>query len=189
MITVVVTLLAAIGIGTIIAGLITSLSARRDLAMRRRVETHKVFFQASALAHGRGYGGATVEVGEQIAAMYVMADLAGRDKWLREPGINQLNEQITWFDALRQKRATDMVPGFTKVPEDELSREKWAWCKKDAEEMHAFHQHHSAARLMVAAADALQIARGNGTRWRHPKLKLKDQHSFEASQVKMVYSD
>lgn len=187
--TVALSLLATIGAGTIVAALIASLSSRRDLAMRRRVETHKVFFQASALAHGRGEGGATVEVGEQIAAMYVVADLAVRDKWLREPGINQLKEQITWFSALRENRATDMIPDITKGPEDELPHEKWARRKRDAEEIHEYRQHHNAIRLMMAATDALQIARGYGTWWGRLKSKLKGKNNSKFSRVKMVYPD
>jgi hypothetical protein len=84
--------------GTIVGSFLTWLVATRSLALRRRIETTSTFLSIAATAHGRRVdsdGG--VGVGEQIAAMWLLADLGNRDKWLRKAAVGFLDDELTWL--------------------------------------------------------------------------------------------
>lgn len=88
-----------------------------DLELRKRTETHKVFFQASTRAHARretGDGG--VGTGEQIAALYVVADMGARDEWLYDAAVNQLDDQVEYFKtSIEESKAA--IDGFSHALE------------------------------------------------------------------------
>lgn len=87
--------------GSIVGALLTWVTATRDLALRRRMQTMDTFLRISARAHGYRESGSdsSVGTGEQIAAMFLLADLANRDKWLRTAAVAQLDEELTWLHA------------------------------------------------------------------------------------------
>ncbi|WP_141392814.1 hypothetical protein [Glutamicibacter sp. BW77] len=82
--------------GSLIGALLTYLTATRDLALRRRMQTIDIFLRVAARAHGYADERGPVGLGEQVAAIYLMADLANRDKWLRKAGIGHLGEVLKW---------------------------------------------------------------------------------------------
>lgn len=70
-----------------------------DLNLRARVETTKTFLTVSARAHGYTDDRKdSVGAGEQIAAIYLMADMGDRDPWLYWAASKQLEDQIPWLD-------------------------------------------------------------------------------------------
>ncbi|GAA1336266.1 hypothetical protein JOE65_000480 [Arthrobacter roseus] len=87
--------------GGAVGALGTWATATRDLALRRRMETTDVFMRVSARAHGyrENHTSSTVGTGEQMAAMFLVADLANRDKWLRKAAVQLLDEECYWLEA------------------------------------------------------------------------------------------
>ncbi|MFI7583154.1 hypothetical protein ACH9DO_05100 [Kocuria sp. M1N1S27] len=81
-------------IGVLIGIVVSAWHNSKDLRMRRRVETVKVFLAVSARAHGVREDGTEIGMGERIAAVHLLADLAARDGWLRHAGENQLAEEL-----------------------------------------------------------------------------------------------
>lgn len=93
-------LVAAFLGGGALGAVLTWWASTRDLALRRRIETMNAFLKIAARAHGyrEGHEDMTVGTGEQSAAMFLVADLATRDKWLREAAIQLLDEEISWLE-------------------------------------------------------------------------------------------
>lgn len=83
-------------LGALVGSVLTYLSATRDLSLRRRMATIDIFLKVSARAHGYADDRGKVGIGEQVAAVYLLADLANRDVWLRHAAIQQLKEVELW---------------------------------------------------------------------------------------------
>ena len=82
----------------IVGTILTYLASSRELRLRRRTETIGLFLRVAGTAHGRRDGAdGDVGTGEQMAAMFLLADLASRDDWLRAAGSNFLDEQMVWL--------------------------------------------------------------------------------------------
>lgn len=82
--------------GSLVGGILTYLVAVRDLALRRRMETIDIFLRVAARGHGYADERGPIGLGEQVAAIYLMADLANRDEWLNTAAINHLKEVENW---------------------------------------------------------------------------------------------
>lgn len=164
-------LLAALGLGSLGAALISSRASKRDVAMRRRVETAKVFMAVSARAHGTREDGSQVGAGERAAALFLLADLAVRDKELRWAGAAQLSVEHSqthvWL-----RRAEERLEHDTEMMEAEMAR-------YDGDPDDLLHLTDEANYLHERArtvAYAAHLARGHlyqPRRWRYLWLWLK----------------
>jgi hypothetical protein len=124
----------------ILGAVVTLLVGMRGLALRRRTDTISTFMQVSARAHGYHDDGVTsVGAGQQVAAIYLVADLGTRDPWLRQSAAGQLAAQVASYD---------MKAGMDRRYRSTLDSEEAAdW---EAEE-----------RVRVAAKDALERLQGS----------------------------
>ncbi|MEV7607914.1 hypothetical protein AB0N61_00365 [Microbacterium sp. NPDC089320] len=106
------------GIGaTLITSVVTLLISTRDLGLRRRTETIDRFLRTAAIAHGYPVDerAQSVGTGEQIAAIYLVADLARRDRWLRTSGIAFLDELCEWLGKLNTPTASRLLEAATEA--------------------------------------------------------------------------
>lgn len=103
-------LLFGIG-GTIVASGVTLLISTRDLGLKRRTDTIDRFLRTASVAHGYPVDerSGSVGTGEQIAAIFLVADLARRDKWLRLSGLAFLEELSTWLEHSEGDAATRLL--------------------------------------------------------------------------------
>lgn len=95
-----INVLATLGVGAVIGSILTWVVATRDLALRRRTQTIDAFLRVATQAHGvrpGQPGHETVGIGEQVAAIHLLADLARRDRWLRKAGIAFLDDLTRWM--------------------------------------------------------------------------------------------
>jgi len=77
----------------------TYLVSSKELRLRQRTETIDRFMKVAAIAHGnQDDRERTVGMGEQVAAIFLLADLANRDDWLRKAGISFLDETAVWLE-------------------------------------------------------------------------------------------
>lgn len=62
------------------------------------METIDIFLRVAARAHSYAddHPGGSIGSGDQVAALYLMADLANRDKWLHRATVNHLKEVVSW---------------------------------------------------------------------------------------------
>lgn len=83
--------------GTAIGAVLTYVVSVRSLSLQRRVETIGIFRQVTTAAHGFRDGSEWgVGVGEQLAAIYLVADLGRRDEWLSISALAFLQDLKTW---------------------------------------------------------------------------------------------
>ncbi|ALU40883.1 hypothetical protein AS188_15295 [Kocuria flava] len=85
-------------LATVIVGGLAFWHNSRDLGLRTKIEHYKMFMEVSRRAHGyAGSGEDTVGIGEQIAALHLLADITNGDPSLRHAGAAQLDAQIDWY--------------------------------------------------------------------------------------------
>lgn len=85
-------------LATVIGGGLAFWQNSRDLRLRTKIEHYKMFMEVSRRAHGyAGSGEEAVGIGEQIAALHLLADITNGDTSLRNAGIAQLSTQIDWY--------------------------------------------------------------------------------------------
>ena len=105
-------------VGTVVAGLIGAsfvfLHNSRDLQLRRRLETTKVFADVSSRAHGNRPDGTPIGPGERMAALYLLADMSTRDQWLTRAAHKQLLEEreLLWKESQDADAETDRAWGM-----------------------------------------------------------------------------
>jgi hypothetical protein len=95
---IVVALVAAGGVG--LGAVLTWLVATRDLALRRRMQATDAFMRIAARAHGyrENHEKSTVGSSEQIAAIYLLAGLGKKFRWLRPACQAFLDDEARWLD-------------------------------------------------------------------------------------------
>lgn len=119
-------------LGTAVTAAVTLFLGRSEFKLKRRVETLKFFGQISTRAQGHreDHPEARVGTSEQIAAMYLLAELANEYEWLRPAVVSQLDDQHRefWYshpplnvqmqmsdDQVRQKIMMDAELGSTRM--------------------------------------------------------------------------
>lgn len=144
--------------GVALSSFLTWRAARTKLRLDRRVETVKVFLEVSKRAQSRPehpWGGHK-DVGETMAAMYLLADLAHRDRWLRPAGREQLHQELDWLKANQwtaKEHYDEIHAKFNELcsapraPQPEIDE---AYARAEA----ASHDYETWDRLIRAAGDA-----------------------------------
>lgn len=119
--------------GVLISAVLNWLIAGRKLSLDRRVETLKVFLEVSQRAQSRPIPIASghEKIGETMAAMYLLADMSRRDRWLRTAGREQLHQELDWLKVnqgpiydLHEKLEEDFdkLCAPPRSPQDEIDR-------------------------------------------------------------------
>ncbi|MDS2173828.1 hypothetical protein Q7C18_14065 [Nesterenkonia sp. CL21] len=86
------------------AAVVAAIVSFRDLHLRRRLESSKQFLSLFASAHGRPQGRDAIGIGEQVAAVHLIADFAAKDKMLRSAAREGLQDLSSWTGNERSEK-------------------------------------------------------------------------------------